>query len=304
MAVKDMKDMGASVLARLKKQAREKGINYQTCLQLFVQEEFLRKLEMSPYVENFVLKGGMFLYTISNFEGRPTMDIDFMLRRLSNDVVAMERLIKDICAIDTGNDFLIMEAVGVKEIIPEKKYPGIGISMMAHIKNVRVPFSLDIGVDDVIIPGAVRRIIETRLEGFKKPSIYTYSLESAMAEKFDAIIKRMTATSRMKDFYDIYYWSQMYEYDGRVLQEAVFETLQHRGTPYEKDSIEQIKAFAENSYLVTLWNNYYPGPGIDKPKFSEVVVQIDVFLGPVFSAILKEEEFFGQWSTRENAWKG
>ena len=80
MAVKEIKDMGASVLTRLKKQAKETGINYQTCLQLFAQEEFLRKLEMSGYAENLVLKGGMFLYTISNYEGRPTMDIDFMLR--------------------------------------------------------------------------------------------------------------------------------------------------------------------------------------------------------------------------------
>ena len=90
MAVKEIKDMGASVLTRLKKQAKETGINYQTCLQLFAQEEFLRKLELSPYAENLVLKGGMFLYTISNYEGRPTMDIDFMLRRLSNDVAGME----------------------------------------------------------------------------------------------------------------------------------------------------------------------------------------------------------------------
>ena len=91
MAVKEIKDMGASVLTRLKKQAKETGINYQTCLQLFAQEEFLRKLEMSGYAENLVLKGGMFLYTISNYEGRPTMDIDFMLRRMSNDVALQHK---------------------------------------------------------------------------------------------------------------------------------------------------------------------------------------------------------------------
>lgn len=71
MAVKEIKDMGASVLTRLKKQAKEKGINYQTCLQLFAQEEFLRKLERSRYAENLVLKGGMFLYTISKNLSHP-----------------------------------------------------------------------------------------------------------------------------------------------------------------------------------------------------------------------------------------
>lgn len=92
MAVKEIKDMGASVLARLKKQAKETGINYQTCLQLFAQEEFLRKLEMSRYAENLVLKGGMFLYTISNYEGRPTI-LDNILRftfvRLCVDIETM-----------------------------------------------------------------------------------------------------------------------------------------------------------------------------------------------------------------------
>lgn len=90
MAVREIKDMGASVLARLKKQSEEKKINYQTCLHLFAQEEFLRRLESSRYAENFVLKGGMFLYIISHFEGRPTMDIDFMIRKLSNDISGMK----------------------------------------------------------------------------------------------------------------------------------------------------------------------------------------------------------------------
>lgn len=297
-----VKDMGASVLYRLKKQARETGINYQACLQLFAQEEFLRKLELSQYAENFVLKGGMFLYTISNYEGRPTMDIDFMLRRISNDVDRMETIIKEICQTDTQNHFIDMEVLGTKKITPEKKYPGIGINLMAHIKNVRIPFSVDVGVDDVIVPGAVKRTVSTRLDGFKMPTIYTYSLESTMAEKFDAILKRMTATSRMKDFYDIFYWSKVFDFEGRVLQEAIYETLQHRGTPYEKDSLEKIKAFDQNEFLRNLWNNYTPGIGLEKPDFSVVLEQIDLFMGPVYEAILQENEFFGKWSSKENVW--
>ena len=222
MAVKQVKDRGASVLARLKKQAKESGINYQTCLQLFVQEEFLRRLELSSYAENFVLKGGMFLYVISNYEGRPTMDIDFMVRRLPSDVERMRNVIFEVCQVDTQNDFVRLEVVTAGGIAAEKKYPGVRISMMAYIKNVRIPFSIDVGVDDVIIPSAVKRNVATRLEGFKEPNVYTYSLESTLAEKFDAILKRMTASSRMKDFYDIYYWSHVFGFEGRVMQEAVF----------------------------------------------------------------------------------
>ncbi|MEI3299413.1 MAG: nucleotidyl transferase AbiEii/AbiGii toxin family protein [Eubacterium sp.] len=298
-----VKDMGASVLSRLKKQAKQTKMNYQTCLQLFVQEEFLRRLEVSGYVNNFVLKGGMFLYTISKYEGRPTMDIDFMLKRISNDIEELKEIVAKICEADTHNDYIEMKVTGAKNITPEKKYPGVSINMMAYIKNVRIPFSVDIGVDDVIIPGMVMRTVPTRLDGFKEPCVYTYSLESAMAEKFEAILKRMTATSRMKDFYDLFYWSQMFDFDGRVLLEAIFETLQHRGTPYEINSLKQIRAFDQNKFLCKLWNNYNPGPMIEKPDFSTVLIQIEKFIGPVYDAMLRENEFLKKWYSKKSMWQ-
>lgn len=297
-----IKDIGASVLARIKKQSKETGLNYQSCLQLFAQEEFLRKLEKSRYAENLVLKGGMFLYTLTNFAGRPTMDIDFMMRRMSNNIKGMEQNVNEICNIDTGNDFISIAPIGTKEITPEKEYPGIGINLIARIKNVRIPFSIDIGVDDIIIPGAVIRQVSTRLPDFQAPNIYTYSLESALAEKFDAILKRMMATSRMKDFYDLYYISYLFDFDGRKLQEAFFETIQHRGTVYEKNSMEKIMHFDNNESLMNLWKNYNPGPGLEKPEFHDVLVQIERFVGPVFQAIVNEDELFKTWVGSENEW--
>ena len=92
MAVNEKKDMGASVLARLKKQSRDTELNYQSCLQLFAQEEFLRRLELSGYADNLILKGGMFLYTLTKFEGRPTMDIDFMLRGTAYERDSIEKI--------------------------------------------------------------------------------------------------------------------------------------------------------------------------------------------------------------------
>ncbi len=298
-----IKDIGASVLARIKKQSKETGLNYQSCLQLFAQEEFLRKLEKSRYAENLVLKGGMFLYTLTNFAGCPTMDIDFMMRRMSNDIEGMKQKIKEICDIDTGNDFISIEPIEAKEITQEKEYPGVGVNLIARIKNVRIPFSIDIGVDDIIIPGAVIRQVSTRLPDFQAPKVYTYSLESTLAEKFDAILKRMMATSRMKDFYDLYYISHLYDFDGRKLQEAFFETIQQRGTIYEKDSIEKIILFEENEALRNLWKNYNPGPGLAKPEFHDVLMQIERFVGPIFQAIVNEDEFFATWVESENEWR-
>ena len=294
-----VKDMAASILTRLKTQAKETGLTYQMCLQLFCQEEFLRKIEASRYSENFILKGGMFLYTITEFAGRPTRDIDFMIRWISNDTENMNQIMEEICTANTGNDFIRIEVLASENITEEKEYHGVKTKFRAYIKNVKIPFSIDVGVDDVIVPGAVKRTVSTRLDGFHPPTIYTYSLESTIAEKFDAIIKRMEATSRMKDFFDIYYLSGVFDFEGRKLQEAIFRTLEYRGTIYESDSFERIRDFKN---LLKLWDNYQSGTREDKPDFNVVIDRLEKFLEPIFHAVIMEEEWFCIWDSSVQKW--
>jgi len=97
-----VKNMSASVLARLKNQAKETSLPFQTILQLFAQEEFLRKLSKSEYVKNLILKGGMFIYTLTEFDSRPTKDVDFMLQNMDGDTDSIKNVMEDICSIDTG----------------------------------------------------------------------------------------------------------------------------------------------------------------------------------------------------------
>lgn len=297
-----VKDMAASILTRLKTQAKETGLTYQICLQLFCQEEFLRKIEASRYSENFILKGGMFLYTITEFAGRPTRDIDFMIRWISNDTENMNQIMEEICTANTGNDFIRIEVLASENITEEKEYHGVKTKFRAYIKNVKIPFSIDVGVDDVIVPGAVKRTVSTRLNGFHPPTIYTYSLESTIAEKFDAIIKRMEATSRMKDFFDIYYLSGVFDFEGRKLQEAIFRTLEYRGTIYESDSFERIRDFKNNTSLLKLWDNYQSGTREDKPDFNVVIDRLEKFLEPIFHAVIMEEEWFCIWDSSVQKW--
>ena len=297
-----VKDMAASILTRLKTQAKETGLTYQMCLQLFCQEEFLRKIEASRYSENFILKGGMFLYTITVFAGRPTRDIDFMIRWISNDTENMNQIMEEICTANTGNDFIRIEELASENITEENEYHGVKTKFRAYIKNVKIPFSIDVGVDDVIVPGAVKRTVSTRLDGFHPPTIYTYSLESTIAEKFDAIIKRMEATSRMKDFFDIYYLSGVFDFEGRKLQEAIFRTLEYRGTIYESDSFERIRDFKNNTSLLKLWDNYQSGTREDKPDFNVVIDRLEKFLEPIFHAVIMEEEWFCIWDSSVQKW--
>ena len=243
-----MKDIAASILARLKNQTKETGLSYQMCLQLFCQEEFLRRLSLSQYNSNFVLKGGLFIYTLTEFQSRATQDIDFLMRQLSNDIDKVKGVIEEISRVPTANDYITIEVLNAEMITPDKEYQGVLVKFVGRIKQVRIPFSIDIGMDDVIVPKAVKRSIKTRLADFEEPEVYTYSLESTIAEKFDAILKRMEATSRMKDFFDIYYLSSMFDFDGHKLQEAVWQTVQHRGTVYEENSFDRISAFGDNAF--------------------------------------------------------
>lgn len=295
-------DRAASVLARLKNKAKEYGISYQQCLQLFFQEEFLRKLSASQYKDNLILKGGLFIYTLTNFESRATVDVDFMLRGLSNDMARMDEIIAEILAIPTGNDFITFKALPTEPIAANRKYHGVSTQITGYIKNVRVPFSVDIGVGDVIVPSAKERRIKTQLDDFDAPEIMTYSLESTIAEKLDAILLRFELTGRMKDFYDIYYLSQNFDFDGLKLQTAIVETLQNRGTDYNADSFKRITELVDDENMQIRWRHFLRSLHNPDIPFSQVMDGIAAFIEPVWDAFLKEEEFQKQWSAEKIIW--
>ncbi len=298
-----MADKAPSVLAKLRNKAKEIGISYQQCLQLFVQEEFLRKLSLSGYDDCLVLKGGLFIYTLTNFESRATVDVDFLLRKYSNSMKDIKELISKILNTPTGNDYIIMTAKGFEEISPLRKYHGISVQITGQIKNVRVPFNVDIGVGDVIVPKAEQRTINTQLPDFEAPIIKTYSLESTIAEKFDAILQRFELTGRMKDFYDIYYLSRTFDFDGVKVQTAIFETLQHRGTTYDKGSFDRIVSLIDDIDIQKRWKYFLKNIKDDTLEFSTVINTIQLFLEPVFNAILSEDEWQKTWGSKENSWR-
>lgn len=298
-----MADIAASVLAKLKNKAKTSGISFQQCLQLFFQEEFLRRLAGSKYADNFVLKGGLFIYTLTNFESRATVDVDFLMRGLNNDLARMDDIIAEILAVDTGNDFVIFKAGKTEPIAVQRKYHGVSTQITGYIKNVRVPFNVDIGVGDVIVPSAQRRNIQTQLEGYDKPEILTYSLESTIAEKFDAILQRFELTGRMKDFYDIFYLSRSFDFDGLKLQTAIQETLQNRGTAYEKDSFDRILSLADDEDMQVKWRYFLKTLGNADMPFEDVIEGIKIFLLPVWEAILTENEILSNWNSQTISWR-
>lgn len=185
-------NQGTSILAKLKNKAKASGISYQHCLQLFFQEEFLRRLSKSRFVENFVLKGGLYIYTLTGFESRATVDIDFLLRKIDSAPDHIDEVIAEILATPTGyNHVVILEARKTETITPHRQYQGVSTQIIGRINNVRVPFNIDIGVGDVIIPSAEKRQVKTQLPDYESPDLMRVFKDVQLVEHIGSGIPRI-----------------------------------------------------------------------------------------------------------------
>ncbi len=298
-----MDDIAASVLARLKNKSKKNGRSYQLCLQLFCQEEFLRRLEKSKYAANLVLKGGLFIYCLTDFDSRITVDVDFLLRRMPNTPEQLKKVLEEIIATPTGNDFITFEITDIAPIAVTKKYAGIGASLIAKIKNTKTPFSIDFGVGDIIVPNQEKRQIPTQLEGFTAPAVNTYSLETTIAEKIDAILSLMEFSSRMKDYYDIYYLANKFDFDGSVLTEALSKTFKNRGHAFTAEQFAQVMAFDDDESMQKKWKAFCRKIDTKTDDYSTVLRTMKDFLTKPIAAAVNAERFNEQWIAATNIWK-
>lgn len=297
-----MADRAASVLARLKNKADESGRSYQLCLQLFCQEEFLRRLSVSKHADNFVLKGGLFLYSITAFDSRVTVDVDFLLQRISNTPDQLRIVINEILSAPTQNDFITFEIKDVSPISVAKKYAGISVSLVAHIKNTRTPFSIDFGVGDVIVPHQEKREIPTQLPDFEAPIINTYSIETTVAEKLDAILNLMEFSSRMKDYYDIYYIANHFDFDGQVLVDALKKTFANREHTFTMEQFEQVMAFGSDEAMQKKWKSFCLKIDTKDNDYNTILKTIKVFLAEPYKVVMGQSTFYLKWSAEKQRW--
>ena len=297
-----MADIASSVLARLKNKSKESGRSYQLCLQLFCQEEFLRRVEKSKYAENLVLKGGLFLYSITNFDSRVTTDVDFLLRSMPNTPDQLETILNEIIAEDTGNDFITFEIRSVTPIAVAKKYAGIGASIIARIKNTKTPFGIDFGVGDVIVPYQEKRKLPTQLPDFNSPTVNTYSIETTIAEKLDAILSLMEFSSRMKDYYDIYYLANKFDFDGAILTEALKKTFANRNHNFTIEQFQQMIEFDSDDAMQRKWKAFVKKINTKTDDFETVLKTIRAFLTEPFVASIEKNEHIKRWNATDTKW--
>lgn len=269
---------------------------FQLMLQLFCQEEFLRRLERSEFKDKLILKGGLFLFSYSGFESRPTMDIDFLARHLSNDREEMKKVIDSICQITTENEFIQLEIKATENIAEMKAYHGVRLKMLAIIANTKTPFDIDIGLGDIIVPRVNEVEIPTQLDGFVTPKVASYSLESTIAEKLEAMFDRMETTSRMKDYYDIYYLASHYDFEGEILKEAISQTFTNRGTDCTMLSLNRLASMDKESNMINRWKAFTKKSLAVSLDFEIVIQLIITFIEPLIHSIKEEKSMQKNWS--------
>ena len=175
------------------------------------------RLSVSPYAANFILKGGLLLYTVLDARGRATRDIDFLAENIINTPAELVKIFTEIASIFV-NDAVSFDTgkMAVERIKEDEDNQGIRIKLTAYLDRSRHVMQFDIGFDDIIVPHPVDIIYPTLLD-MEPPRLKAYSLESIIAEKFHAIVYLADINSRMKDFYDIYELSCSHDFDGASL---------------------------------------------------------------------------------------
>ena len=282
--------------------AKDNNIIFDLILLRYTQERFLYRLSISRFNEGFVLKGGLLLYSLSKFEARPTRDIDFLAQQISNDIETIKTVFIEICSIKLDDEVVFdIDSIVVESIIEEDKYSGVRVRVIGYLGESRQTLKIDIGFSDIVVPKASYIEYPVLLD-MESPNIKTYSIESVIAEKFEAAVSLSLANSRMKDFYDINDLLGKYSFDGAILRDAVFQTFQKRGTIIEKDNIIFSDNFVGDQWINKLWTSFQNKIGNNSITFDTVMKNIKAFLEPIYNSILKENDFFGRWDNTEKKW--
>lgn len=252
------KDIGKSIRTRLLNLAREEKQEYMKVLVRYLHERLLFRISASPYKSHFLLKGSSLLFALDGFKARPTIDIDLLGERISNDRNNLEEVFRKICCIECEKDGVTFDAdsLDLEPIAVEKKYPGTCVKVVAHLDTIIQQVSINIGFGDVVTPYPVFLDYPLLLPDIPSVELYAYSLETLIAEKFHAMVDRDESNSRMKDFFDVYQLFKNHEIDRELLSEAIVSTFSNRKTPYRDDLALFTDAFATDAIRNAQWKSF------------------------------------------------
>jgi len=290
------KNMAASVRSRLLTIARQTGKPFEEVLVLYGLERYLFRLSRSSHKKDFILKGGLLLIGIGFPQARSTRDID-VLGTIPNDVDIVSKAIKEIGRIE-ANDGLFYDFTNMSNEVmaSDSESPGMRLKFSAQLGQARIPIQIDIGFGDEVVPTPKEITFPTLLD-MEPPLINGYSLETMIAEKFEAALDLADVNSRMKDFYDIWGLSNKFPFSGRLLQEAIVATCKRRKTIVRSSAGIFSNDFSDRLEKKSQWKAFIrKGMMLDAPEdFVTVMSVIKAFLFPIAQASEHGDIFQGSW---------
>ena len=245
------------IKGRIKSVAKQNNADARTLMRIYMMERFLERLAQSEYRDNFIIKGGILVTAMIGVAHRSTMDIDTSMKNLNlsaEDALRVVNRVKDI-DLDDGVSF---EVKDVSNIMDEMEYPGIRVTMNANVGRLITPLKIDISTGDVITPRAIEFNYDLLLED-RSISLWSYNLETILAEKLQTVLARGILNTRMRDFYDIRMLLDTYEdkVNKAVLKDAFAATCKKRGTDHLQEQAEEIiKIIEADEQLQVLWRAY------------------------------------------------
>lgn len=245
------------IKGRIKSVAKQNNADARTLMRIYMMERFLERLAQSEYRDNFIIKGGILVTAMIGVAHRSTMDIDTSMKNLNLSAEDALRVVNQVKDIDL-EDGVSFDVKDVSNIMDEMEYPGIRITMNANVGKLITPLKIDISTGDVITPRAIEFNYDLLLED-RSISLWSYNLETILAEKLQTVLARGILNTRMRDFYDIRMLLDTYEdkVNKAVLKDAFAATCKKRGTDHLQEQAEEIiKIIEANEQLQVLWRAY------------------------------------------------
>jgi len=299
--VSETKNISHSVFEKLKSKSKLEKISLDYMLLRYAIERLLYRISISKYKSKLVLKGANLFYVWTGERARMTKDVD-LLSNMIPDIEELNLIMKEICSIDTFlTDGLSYDKnnISINEIRENQIYGGLRVNLACSLHTAVIRIQVDIGFGDSVYPETELIEYPTILK-MEKPVLMSYSRYTVVAEKFDAMIQLGIANSRMKDFFDIWYMTSLFDFKGQVLQTAIKRTFLKRGT---KMPVSIPLCFSDvfkiDAQKNTQWKAFIlkSDMKIEVPDFETVVELISGFIMPIVNADMNAEEYNKNWNS-------
>lgn len=294
-----MKNVAASTRQRLLNLAKARGVAFNRVLVQYGIERVLYRLAQSKHSDKFVLKGAMLFVVWQGVQHRETRDLD-LLGFGDNSIETLTRAFEEICAKAVIDDGLTFEGVTAQPITALQEYGGVSVKINARLEAARIVINVDVGFGDEVTPRPTLVDFPVLLD-FPAPRIRAYPVETVVAEKFHALVVLAERNTRMKDFFDLFYLSASFDFDGGRLLRAIERTFERRNTPLPASlPVALSEAFALGNE--GMWSAFLRRAQQEKEiRFVTVIETLNSFLAPVFqSATLRDSHWSkgGPWRSR------